>query len=312
MNEPDSLEDLGIYEPLDVNYSNLIIDEDSEEEAISGDLVIQELALEGELTQDEAAEITHAIKSTVSAVFILLARAHEGKAYKALGYKTWKDYIDQEFDFSVQRSYQLLNLAEATSMIEKSTPEGTNYHLTEAQARDIKRELPKITEKIKEATSGATPEEARNLVHDIVETEREEKSKKHERDDNHLPKGMEVSKEEYEEEESRKLEEQASRILEADKESSKFFEESEEIETLDDLLPEGYSDVKSGLEIEDEGPSTTKTKPIFDFFTAISLLDDMPEPDIILSSISPSKYRELSERVASTRKWLDELSELLG
>jgi len=130
---------------------------------------------EGELSKDKARELTNAIKAAAEATYVLLARAHQGKAYKALGYSTWAEYVNQEFEISTQRSYQLLNLSKTIEALEAAAPEGTEVKLTEAQARDIKRELPSITSKIAEETEDLDSDAAAERIDEIVQEAREQK-----------------------------------------------------------------------------------------------------------------------------------------
>lgn len=130
---------------------------------------------EGELSEAKARELTNAIKAAAEATYVLLARAHQGKAYKALGYDTWADYVTQEFEISTQRSYQLLNLSKTIEALEAVAPEGTEVKLTEAQARDIKRELPFITSKIAEETKDLSPEDAADRIESTIQEARDQK-----------------------------------------------------------------------------------------------------------------------------------------
>ena len=61
---------------------------------------------EGAMTKAAAEEVTEAIKSYATATWVLVKRAHDGKAWKSLGYSTWADYVKTEFDMSASRSYQ--------------------------------------------------------------------------------------------------------------------------------------------------------------------------------------------------------------
>lgn len=130
---------------------------------------------EDELSEMKARELTNAIKAAAEATYVLLARAHQGKAYKALGYSTWAEYVNKEFEISTQRSYQLLNLSKTIEALEAVAPEGTEVKLTEAQARDIKRELPFITSKIAEETSELDKDTAADRIDEIVEEARAQK-----------------------------------------------------------------------------------------------------------------------------------------
>lgn len=128
-----------------------------------------------ELSETKARELTNAIKAAAEATYVLLARAHQGKAYKALGYSTWAEYVNKEFEISTQRSYQLLNLSKTIEALEAVAPEGTEVKLTEAQARDIKRELPFITSKIAEETTDLDKDSAADRIDEIVEEARAQK-----------------------------------------------------------------------------------------------------------------------------------------
>lgn len=109
--------------------------------SVTGEVVIQ-------LSTDEAEQLTNDIKSTTTALYVLLKRAHDTKAWASLGYKSWTEYISSEFDFSRARSYQLIN--QATVIEEINEASGVNIYLTEKEARDIKKRLPEITERLKE------------------------------------------------------------------------------------------------------------------------------------------------------------------
>ena len=56
-----------------------------DDEAFGEELVVQD----NQLSESKARELTDAIKSAATATWILIAQAHEGKAYLALGYSTW-------------------------------------------------------------------------------------------------------------------------------------------------------------------------------------------------------------------------------
>lgn len=125
------------------------------------------------MSKDEASALTDDIKSTTNALYVLLKRAHDEKAWVALGYKSWSEYIDKEFEFSRARSYQLLNQARVIEQIQEAS--GVEVYITEREARSIKKRLPEITEKLaevkEEKEAGMTDEEARAKAKEILETE---------------------------------------------------------------------------------------------------------------------------------------------
>lgn len=259
----------------------LVIPEDD----VEGTLVLDDL---DEMTEDEATEITAAIRSTITATYVLLYRAHEGKAYKALGYETWKSYIAGEFDFSVQRSYQLLDLAKTVEVIESATPEGTDLSLTEAQARDIKRELPKITERVQEETAGKGPVEASDIVDSIVEDARQQQ-----KDDEKVMAEDDASREEREQQaENARLESQADSLLEPDADTN-----------LGDDAAGDYAD----FSVAGEGTEMSKrdTMALYNFFNMLTGFESLPEPHEMLKLIPQEREDQVETALLEITGWFN-------
>lgn len=120
------------------------------------------------LEYDEAREITEKIKGTTNLLYLLIKRAHAGKAYLALGYSSFEKYVREEFDYSRSYAYKLLNQANVIEAIEAVVPEGTEVHVGELAARSLKQSLPELVEVIEEQTSGRTPDEASQILNDVI------------------------------------------------------------------------------------------------------------------------------------------------
>lgn len=120
------------------------------------------------LSMDEATQLTEDIKATTTALYVLLKRAHDTKAWISLGYKSWTDYIETEFDFSRARSYQLINQANVIEEINKAS--GVPLYITEKEARDIKKRLPEITKRLEEDVrdAGLEGENAEEKTKEII------------------------------------------------------------------------------------------------------------------------------------------------
>lgn len=270
------------------NLSDL--DDDLDSEIVLADDDENTLVLDDidEMTEDEATEITAAIRSTVTATYVLLYRAHEGKAYKALGYDTWKEYVAEEFDFSTQRSYQLLDLAKTVEVIESVAPEGTALSLTESQARDIKRELPKITERVQEETAGKSPEEASDIVDDIVDETRQQQ-----KDDAKALKDKEEANEEREkQEESDRLEAQADSLLEPDEDVK-----------LGDSASGDYAD----FSVEGEGSELSQrdTMALFNFFNILTGFESLPDPHEMIKLIPQEREDQVEKSLLEITGWFN-------
>jgi hypothetical protein len=71
----------------------------------------------------------------------MLHRAHEGRAWKALGYVSRKEYCETEFQMTKQRSYQLLSFVEIKNSLGESQP-GLTPLVSEKQIRPLAKLQP--------------------------------------------------------------------------------------------------------------------------------------------------------------------------
>jgi hypothetical protein len=280
----DSIDDL--LENEDPEYGlegTLVVPEDGDE----NELLLGEIA-SPDMDEVEAREVTEAIRSAATATYILLSQAHEGKAYKALGYETWADYVREEFEISSQRSYQLLDLSKAVKMIEAAAPEGTVVKLTEAQARGIKKELPKITEQIAEATKGKTPEEAEEEIDRIVGDVREQKKA----DDKAIAEKQAKIDEAEAEGYSRGLEAAADALLEAD-DAGKMGS------SADDEFIE--------MEVSGDGGSISPqdSMDLYNFFSVLTGVTSLPQPDDFVKIIPKSRANEIDNQIIEAAAWFN-------
>ena len=106
------------------------------------------------LKKAEARALTEAIRETADNLVEFLAEAHERRAWRALGYGSWSEYVETEFSMTRSRAYQLLRHAEVMKALEVSTSVDTSA-LTEGQTRGADPE-----EVRRQAADGAPPEEA--------------------------------------------------------------------------------------------------------------------------------------------------------
>lgn len=117
-------------------------------------------------TEAEAREITERIKRLADRLWTLLLEAHEGEAWRALGYASWSAYVSGEFDMSRQQSYRLLDQGRVIRAIAEVSPNGDTPHVTEREARDIKPHLVAVTNEVRERIEqgGATGEVVAEVV----------------------------------------------------------------------------------------------------------------------------------------------------
>lgn len=91
------------------------------------------------LTKDEARALTEEIKQSAEHTYTLLLRAHEGEAWDALGYASWRDYATTEFNMSQSRAYQLLDQARIVRSIEAASDSTMVELPNERQVRELSR-----------------------------------------------------------------------------------------------------------------------------------------------------------------------------
>lgn len=135
------------------------------------------------LTKEQAVEITARIKTTTNLLYMLIKRAHAGKAYEALGYRTFKDYIAGEFQFSTVYAYRLLNQANFIEAIEAKVPTGTEVRISEPVSKELKHVLPELLEEIEDKTTGLEADDAGAVIEDIIRERREREREAAEEDD---------------------------------------------------------------------------------------------------------------------------------
>lgn len=139
-------------------------------------------ALAERIDADEARVLTERIKNAAEEVWNLLVEAHDRKAWAALGYDTFADYVGAEFDMSRRHAYRLLDQAEVIRELEAVVVDVTHgshapVAITERQARDIKPRLKDVSRDIKrEVESAATvdPDKVKAIVSEVVEEHREQ------------------------------------------------------------------------------------------------------------------------------------------
>lgn len=89
------------------------------------------------LTADEARALTLEIKGAAERIYALLLRAHEGRAWSALGYESWRDYAMAEFGMSQSHAYRLLDQARVVRDIEAASSSPIGELPNEGQAREL-------------------------------------------------------------------------------------------------------------------------------------------------------------------------------
>lgn len=103
-----------------------------------------------ELSRDQAVRLTQRIRDAAEETWALLMEAHEGRAWNAMGYGTWADYVGSEFGISRSRSYQLIDQAAVVRALEGAV--STDVDISEADER-----TPRITPSLAVSPASLAP-----------------------------------------------------------------------------------------------------------------------------------------------------------
>lgn len=246
------------------------------------------------LDESQAKELTEYIRSTSNVLYVLIERAHTGKAHVALGYKSFEEYVKAEFDISRSRAYQLLNQSRVISEIEDALPEGTAIHITEAAARDLKHALDDLVPEIRERTADMEPDMAGEVLEDMVAKYREEKL----RGDTELPDDLD---DEGEEEGSYR----------GTGDGTYQGDDEDDLDDLDDLDDSDLDDI---LAFDDDPEEVRKNyKLVYELYAslqAISSLATAPDLQKLIDIIPPERRYQVDESLPKAVAWMSEFSEV--
>ncbi|TMC06075.1 MAG: hypothetical protein E6J41_19985 [Chloroflexi bacterium] len=112
------------------------------------------------LDQREAALLTERIRAATRRVCLLLLKAHEGRAWIALGYSSWNQYVRSEFSISRSRSYELLDQARVVLRLRDAAGTQTVPEVSAYLALHIKPRLGQIAQDIQERVEQAADQDA--------------------------------------------------------------------------------------------------------------------------------------------------------
>lgn len=132
-----------------------------------------------DLTEAEARALTTEIQHVTVRMWMLVAEAHDRKAWKALGYQSWKQYVVTELQMTEQRSFQLLDQAKIMAEIEAAgvdalaiePPPSRVVQKVKGDMRGVRRVVKKVVRK------GGEPEEIVQALRDLAATNDAKKAK---------------------------------------------------------------------------------------------------------------------------------------
>lgn len=281
----------------------IVFDEDSEDQPLEGVVVedseagtdLAELDEPKPLSVEEAKELTEHIRSTADVLYVLVARAHAGKAHLALGYKNFESYVKEEFNISRSRAYQFLNQANVIAAIEAAAPEGTKIRITEAAARDLKNFVDELAPAIKERTEGLNPDEAGDVVEEMVDIFRD-KSKN--------PTPAEDESFNIDDIDLDDVDIDLPEFGDNDNGSSSGggseFDSMEDFGNLDGILDDPVASNGS----DDPSAFRKTVENVYAFYSSLTALQKMPDVKEILDAIPDTRYSHIDSGLPKALEWL--------
>lgn len=248
-----------------------------------------------ELTADDGAKLTKAISATSEALWKLLYIAHSTEVYKKQGFKTWKDYIDKNFSISRSAANALVTQGAVIEGITQAAPEGVDIHITQAQARDLKKVIEEVATVVAERTAGKSPEEAEEIIRETVDEKLEEIN---------AQKEAEKAKKA---EEQKKLETEQQMYEDAATEIIRQAEAEHGMYTVEGMEePSSESEYEYSLDEEDdyalEEVTERKATTLRNLYTTLSKASTLPDAEEALEVIP-------QERINKTHAELSELEQ---
>lgn len=231
------------------------------------------------LTTDQARVLTDTIRSTSEVLYVLLARAHAGKAYEALGYSSFADYVRDEFDMSRSRAYQVLDQSRVIAAIESAAPDGTDLPvISEAAARDLKSIIGEVVPEIEARTAGLGPDEAGQVVEEIVEDYRDQVRERKE--------DAALEREEREEDE-------AERRGSSEPGNGPY-------------TPPPPPDFDDDDDDFDPALIRRNVQAAYDLYSSLSALKSMPDVESVINTIPVERRVQINDSLRSSTDWLAE------
>jgi hypothetical protein len=124
------------------------------------------------LNEEGARALTERIRNATQHVCMLLMEAHEGRAWSALGYRTWERYVKREFGLSRSRSYELLDQGRVIAELRGAAGMSEIPDISAYAAVQIKPYLGEVARCIRERTSRQTGEHVRDIIGEVVQQQR--------------------------------------------------------------------------------------------------------------------------------------------
>jgi hypothetical protein len=121
------------------------------------------------LSRDEARTLTERIRSALGSSSLLIQEAHQRRAWSALGYRSWDDYVRRALGLSRSRSYELLVHASVITSLSEAANSAEPIRLSPYAAFQIKPNLETTVEQVRASVRpGMSQAQLQDVVSKVV------------------------------------------------------------------------------------------------------------------------------------------------
>jgi len=122
-----------------------------------------------DLTSAGARELTDKIKSGLHQVSVLLLEAHDRRAWSALGYHSWSEYVRWEIKVSRSRAYELLDHGRVLRALASAAHLSGIPDISPYAANQVRPYLGQLVKEIRTQAAGLAEPGALDVVAEVVE-----------------------------------------------------------------------------------------------------------------------------------------------
>lgn len=269
-----------------------------------------------DLEYDEAVALNETIKSTAEVFHVLVYKAFTGRIWIPLGYNSFTEYVNEELNMSRSRAYQLIDQAKVIEKIAQIAPEGTDVHIKEVVARDLKKVIdnliPEIERGLEELPDG---EDAGAYIAATLEEAREAK-----RVADSLDAGATGEFEDGGSYDEELAGDYADRQGFSDSSfggnggaGSGFGNGDVYSSTVDDILGDDNDDddIESLFSTDNNAESVARIETLYNFYVIFDKLKTMPSPAEIIAWLPVEKRAQITASFDNLYSWLSEFGQTL-
>lgn len=124
------------------------------------------------LNEEGARDLTERIRIATRHVCILLMEAHDRRAWLALGYRSWEQYVKSEFGLSRSRSYELLDQGRVIVELQRAAGTSEFPDISAYAAGQIKHQLAEVAAHVRERAREEPAERVLEIIAEVVRDQR--------------------------------------------------------------------------------------------------------------------------------------------